>query len=301
MSLIKDYINVLSTDYLFDEIVEDLLRASGEKIDITFKSECIMKAFYVPSLQETIRYAALPMAPKLYSKHAIFFRVRKIESTEYKYNINDFWEPPEDVIRPGRLNKNKEKMLYCSVNDVETALKEARINVGDTYIVVFYLLNDDISVNGIGFDRQIDMLKTVNEYFGKSGDSAYKLSEKLAKNLYRLDHCDGWCYPSVLKENGINICLNLSAKDKLDLIAVHELKKYEESDCLLSILDINGIDSVSRLNDWDNPNGQAHLALKQFEDNCEKWNQSNLQHHKKNNADIQNHYIPTTVNFIPAR
>lgn len=293
---IKEYINVIANEYLYDEIVNGIHDSLGQKMSLKYWGYEVKKNCYVPSITVDIPHAVIPMSSSLYSRDTILFRVRKIASPEYQYTIQDFWEPPKEVIRPGRLNQDGEQMLYCSVDNSRTALKEARINVGDTYIIIFYRVKDKISVNKIGFDLRTDILKIVNEFFGKSGEAAYKLSEKLAK-MYKLDYCDGWIYPSVLHEKGINICLDLSAKTKLDLVAVHECKRLEESDKYLSILDINS-GSVSRLNDWDNPDGQAYSALNRFNTNYKKWIQSNLSHHAKDMADPQNHHIPPTVKMI---
>ena len=61
-----------------------------------------------------------------YKIGGFFYRVRRIEQSIKYLEHSDFWEAPSKFIKPGRLNKPGEQLLYISP-DPGTSKKEVGI------------------------------------------------------------------------------------------------------------------------------------------------------------------------------
>lgn len=101
------------------------------------------------------------IVPQFYTYPAStrFYRVR-ILPTDSKaldefFKISAYWNPPENVIlKPGRLNKPHESLLYTSLNPF-TAISEMRIKANQFFALIVYQARQSIKMNIIGADRDI--------------------------------------------------------------------------------------------------------------------------------------------------
>ena len=174
---------------------------------------------------------------KLLPKGTYFFRVRKLKSSVIsEMNINtvqDLWEPPQiRVVKPGRLNKIGESLLYTSPGDPLTAVKEMRLNAGNWYALIRYTAKRDVKINIIG--GEYDYVKLgytnkkaimVHELYNsflrdefsrdvvEGTEYFYRISERIAKDYFDLPReiQDAWCYASVIDKQRYNTCFRPTA------------------------------------------------------------------------------------------
>lgn len=138
--------------------------------------------------------------------------------------MQDFWEPPPEFTKKFRLNQPGEAVLYVTC-DILTAKMETKINPGDIYNLSFYRADKPIEVTEFAFPlqgKQTVIERTIEAFFHEllktPGASIYDVSNFIAKRYLDLSE-DGWVYPSIANENqGVNLCLNAKAKQKLRLI-----------------------------------------------------------------------------------
>lgn len=180
-------------------------------------------------------------------KNETLYRVRKIEAkyfpNSFLKSVSDCWNPPESVVGLGRLNKAKESLLYTTLGNPLVAMKEARINKQDRFMLMIYKVNRDINFSLIGKNLLNDncesysdnVLKVnniynefLNEYFTKAVDKDedkyyYKLTEILAKRFFSIadEGKNIWGYNTILNNKYINLCFEPKiARNSLELMGV---------------------------------------------------------------------------------
>jgi hypothetical protein len=148
----------------------------------------------------------------------------------------DAWEPPSHLVSAQRLNQPGESLLYTS-SDPHVAMEETKVVDGDIIPILVYEAIEPLMVVEIGTLPQDDglspeemaKLKVITQFYrdeftlevGQGTEHLYKISEALAKKYFTLPSRfhDGWCYPSVARKGGTNVCFQpTSAKSKLSLI-----------------------------------------------------------------------------------
>lgn len=217
-----------------------------------------------------------------YAEKTVFYRARKInQETLDKLSINDFWEPPENLIQFGRLNKPQQQLLYISPDEPITPTHEARIKNNDFFLLTRYESTEPIVVKGIGFsesssssssnstksNKKLDLITDcINRLFLRTGKLSYQISCHIAHNMLGIEGYDGWVYPSIMKPGGENICLKISSKKKLKIhsAAIGTIHN-DEYKIHYSIL-ING-GNIKFFNDFNTDNSTAKAVL-------DSWSQS---------------------------
>lgn len=206
-----------------------------ESAQNTFSNDGLYKALLDVVMTEEIpsniggwRIGTFPMSRRMYPKGTKFCRVRKLEFNKHEFTYDDFWEPPKKYINAGRINKKSEQLLYMTEGEVASPMEEVGIQPEDNFIIMFYEAKNDISFTEIGWDiiksethGEVGLLikKFLDRNFSKKGSDAYRLSEVIAKNI-NISKSPGWCYPSVARRGGINICLKIENKPMLELFGV---------------------------------------------------------------------------------
>lgn len=177
------------------------------------------------------------------------YRIRKLDNSEIPNKdmkvTQDVWNPPNEYVKRGRLNKPQESLLYTCL-DIETAIEEAQISENDTFALISYNVVDEIKAIRIGNEDDYSSfsyeeglkLRIINGFLrdeftrdvGKGKEYLYKVSEIIAKDYFDLPPRvvqDAWSYPSVANKPSINICFRPEvAKEKLMLTGVQVIEGY---------------------------------------------------------------------------
>ncbi|HBC3517078.1 TPA: hypothetical protein KDZ40_000297 [Vibrio parahaemolyticus] len=285
---LKKICNVLTNEMFYQELLDSILEKSNIRYtlkDPEFFSQVNRALFGIRYQSEPFRIGTFPAANRMYASNAIFFRSRKIELEKKDYVIEDFWEAPAEYTRRGRLNKDQECMLYVAVGNHETAVRESRVSDGDVYMLMIYTNTSQLEVAEIGWDYDDEVSSFISFHFSKNGDGVYDISEKLAKQVHQFEN-DGWCYPSVLHKSGVNICLNLSSKDKLSLVGALLMKREGEKDITLGMFDLSNQNKIRLFDDWNEQESRA-LEINQLLDKeiC-KLNQLHEISHSQQNTPV---------------
>jgi RES domain-containing protein len=274
--------NALSTDQIIKQICELLLTGTSDiryTVRDTSKFSVLNKALFGERYQsEYLRTGTFPANERIYSESTVFFRVRPLNLEPEEFVIEDFWEPPVDRVNGGRLNKKYEPMLYLSIEDARTAIAEARVKIDGQFMLMIYRSIADIEVTEIGWDFDSRIVKFMTDIFSSHGDAVYSLSNKLAKVIYNFDN-DGWCYPSVLRSKGTNFCMNLTSKNKLELIGALKYNKTIEKDELLSIFDLKDTNNIKQYADWGRGSSSAEGLLNKLDKDFKEYLKVNQQAH----------------------
>ncbi len=151
--------------------------------------------------------------------------------------ISDCWEPPKEIVKAGRLNRDKEPLLYTS-NDPCVAAEELKVKEGELFSLIVYESTDTINMTSIGLPFEHSGLdknetlkhKMIQDFLkhefirdvGKGTEYLYKISEVIIKDYFDLPPVmqDAWCYPSIAKKGGLNVCFRPINISKLKLIGV---------------------------------------------------------------------------------
>lgn len=205
--------------------------------------------------------AVLTPAVGSYPAGTRFFRVRSLERDDTKFPLKDMrlvsdaWNPPAHVVRQGRLNREKESLLYTSPINPKTAVEEMKIPDDTYFSLIVYEALTDIKVASIGITPDLpdldrnEMLKLrmLNDFLaheftrdvGIGTEFLYRTSEIIAKDYYDLPPSmqDAWCYPSIADKPSVNVCFRPEvARQSLRLLGVQVgTCKRERNDMLFNI------------------------------------------------------------------
>ncbi|HIF9172223.1 TPA: hypothetical protein ACX6PS_000859 [Photobacterium damselae] len=179
-----------------------------------------------------------------YPEKTRFYRVRNIDEGDRTLplksmsTVNDCWEPPKNVVKPGRLNRQHEPLLYTSPINATIAIEELKIADEQLFSLIVYEAVTPIKVTCIGVTPNIESLtkdealklKMIQDFLkhefirdvGNGTEYLYRISESITKDYFDLppDIQDAWCYPSVAKKGGYNVCFRPNQKLKLKLVGV---------------------------------------------------------------------------------
>lgn len=224
----------------YNELTEEQLRIEFNNV---LKVDCATGTNYVTT-------------PRLgtYPKDKFFYRVRAIDDdVEFPLNImrteSDAWNPPADKvdIKPGRLNKAGESLLYTALNKY-VAIDEMNIKENKYFFLIRYKAKEPIKVSIVGYSDDLDGLNKVENFklqlidsfikeeftrdVGVGTEYLYKVSEFLAKDYFDLpsDWQDAFCYPSVAKKPNYNVCFRPDKAKKLLELDQVLLSRFERKD-----------------------------------------------------------------------
>lgn len=190
-----------------------------------------------------------------------FYRVRSIPRDDHiiplqsMSKVGDCWEPPQEIVKMGRLNKEHEPLLYTSPIYPLVAIEELKIPDGERFSLIVYEAVEDVNVTVIGGDPgtesldETDGLKVemiqgfLRDEFtrdvGQGTEYLYRISESIAKDYFDMPPVmhDAWCYPSVVDKSKFNVAFRPSTRTKLRLVGVHigEVQKTENSEPVMSV------------------------------------------------------------------
>ncbi|WP_333875263.1 hypothetical protein [Methylobacter sp.] len=206
-----------------------------------------------------------------YQKGVIFYRVRRLSPSSIKLKYQDFWEPPEHAVGYGRLNKPKERLLYLTPEEPSTPIEEVGVLEGEPFLLICYVSIDVINVFGLGFGGliteglskdsliKLQLIKDfIDRNFLSDRNLAYKVSSVIASDICDFNY-DGWVYPSVANKGGENVCLKLSAKNKLKIEAAFICRL--ENGQIRTNYSISVGETIQVFNDWDSNNSKAKSIL----------------------------------------
>ena len=263
-----------------------------------FKAKLIELENVLPKLPEEETYSELKKAflgkvngvdSLCYVSHAreykiggFFYRVRKLEQPIKYLEHSDFWEAPPKFIKYGRLNKPEQQLLYISPGEIETPKKEVGILEKDFFLIVRYEVLKPINVISIGFkddttdeftadtNDKINLItEFINRMFLVNGKHAYKVSSVIAQDICEFENYDGWVYPSVAHKGGENLCLKLTAKNKLKVHSASICQLYDGKNIHKCAVNIDKDENIIHYIDWDKKDSIAKEIINSwYSENC---------------------------------
>ena len=171
-----------------------------------------------------------------------FYRVRSLPEDDRNLplramsKVTDCWEPPEHIVRAGRLNRDNESLLYTAPSLPAVAVEEMKVKDNQLFSLIVYEALEPINVTMIGATPNVDGLSNdealkvrmlqdflKHEFIrdvGVGTEYLYRISESITKDYFDLppDFQDAWCYPSVAKKGGFNVCFRKDKRKKLKLV-----------------------------------------------------------------------------------
>ena len=246
---IKQFLKYVDISDLHDKICKfrDL---DFKKLDYQGVQNAISKTIIFPTPQG----ATSVLRPGLgnYPKGTRFFRVRTIPTDDHLLpllsmrSVADCWEPPSKIVKIGRLNRENESLLYTAPMDPVVAIEELKIGDGQLFSLIVYEAIEQINITIIGgqpnvgdFSKEEQLkLRMIQDFLkhefirdvGAGTEYLYRISESIAKDYFDLppEFHDGWCYPSVAKKGGCNVCFRKSGHIKLKLVGVQLATVYRQ-------------------------------------------------------------------------
>lgn len=188
--------------------------------------------------------SVLTPSPGSYPAGTRFYRVRAIDEDDRNLplrsmsKICDCWEPPTNIVKAGRLNKEKEPLLYTSPMHPHIAVEEMKAKDNQLFSLIVYEAIEQVNVTIIGTPAPHDGLskeeilksRMIQDFLrhefirdvGSGTEYLYRISESIAKDYFDLppEFHDAWCYPSVAKKGGYNTCFRPESRSKLRLCGV---------------------------------------------------------------------------------
>lgn len=247
--------NTFSSDGLYQALLDVVL---FEKFETTF-GYC--------------RTSTFPMHQRIYPKGTKFTRIRKLDFINHKFTYNDFWEPPKKHINKGRLNKKFEQLLYMTQGELMSPIKEVGIQTGDKFIIMLYEAKSDIILTEIGWKiiesknhGEIGILikQFLDRNFSKKGSDAYILSELIAKKV-NSSNAHGWCYPSIARESGINVCLKIEYKPNIELFGVQCCEMLPNGEIATkSVCDLTDKENIISITDPEQVTKHIEFMINKF-------------------------------------
>ncbi len=221
------------------EVLIEKLR-KYERVKHSITDQNIKKFFsdiFMIDLPGDFAFCILSLTSFTFKENGHFFRVRRLteelRNQIEKRNINDseLWEPPVECAYRGRVNAEGQQYLYVSEANLDICVAEARIEENDDFILINYRNIEPFTVVGIGFDsiNQISSAETkdkiklisdsINRIFLSDEENTYIYSNYIANHFCNFGK-EGLSYPSVRSTKGMNICLQLAVKNKLEIHTV---------------------------------------------------------------------------------
>lgn len=225
-----------------DDLIEKLKNMNSSE-DFHTQGNEILKMilnFFVSVVFLAFPYTRLRKKDKLYRTRAI-----NPCSIDKIMDEKEFWEPPSQYVKYGRLNLPNESKLYVSYKDPELAIKE-NSEIKDYFILIEYEVIEDFECSII--DSILDLNNVTPDFFEREDKEVYEAINKFLEKLMTHKSIDdnyyeftneivrkiflklspssinGYCYHSAVSSNGYNLCLNPeSAHEYLKINSVFKM------------------------------------------------------------------------------
>ncbi|WP_081365831.1 hypothetical protein [Alteromonas mediterranea] len=251
MDNLKDFLKHVDASHLHDKIGKfrdlDFKRMSYQEIQ---KAIADVITFNTP-------YGNISVLMRMnasYPAGTRFYRVRTLPENDRKIplqtmsKVSDCWEPPEYIVKAGRLNRDNEALLYTAPISPFVAVEEMKIPDGELFSLIVYEALERINVTKIGAPPNTEGLnaeevlksKMIADFLkhefirdvGVGTEYLYRISESITKDYFDLppDVQDAWCYPSVAKKGHFNVCFRKDKRSKLKLIGSQIASVVRERD-----------------------------------------------------------------------
>lgn len=248
---LKDFLKHVDVTHLHDKI--------GRFRDLDFKRmsyQDVQKAIADVITFSTPNGAISVLTPMnaSYPAGTRFYRVRALPDDDRKIplrtmsKVSDCWEPPEHIVKAGRLNRDNEALLYTAPISPFVAVEEMKVPEGELFSLIVYEALEKINVTMIGAQPNTEGLnadeilksKMIQDFLkhefirdvGVGTEYLYRISESITKDYFDLppDFQDAWCYPSVAKKGHFNVCFRKDKRSKLKLIGSQIASVVREKD-----------------------------------------------------------------------
>lgn len=264
---LKAYLQNLRSEFLPYVDARELHRriSAFRKLNFRVMSEAeVFEAIGDVIMFDTPRGPMCVLQPRSsqYPAGTMFYRVRVIPKEDHvtplrsMSTVGDCWEPPGEIVKMGRLNKEHEPLLYTSPIDPLVAIGELKIPDGERFSLIVYEAVEDVNVTVIGGDvdteglDEDDALKVemihgfLSDEFtrevGQGTEHLYRLSEIIAKAYFDLppEMQDAWCYPSIVDKSRFNVAFRPSTRAKLRLVGVQigEVQRAENGEAGMRVV-----------------------------------------------------------------
>jgi len=160
-----------------------------------------------------------------------FWRVRRVtpEQLRVGLTVSDLWEAPREFVPAGRLNLPNEPLLYTTLGNPLGPMREAGLEAGDTFIMIWYRLLEPIVFKRVGATNpdldltdQEQRIEEALSVFIKNvlaipaeqhGPCIYALTQQVLRRFYPLDSNweTGWTYESTLTSGTSNAAIEVEA------------------------------------------------------------------------------------------
>lgn len=230
--------------------------------------ESLLDIILIKDKNNGIRSRLFNIVERIYPKGTIFCRVRRKDSLQ-DLTYSDFWAPPESVIQNGRLNTTGERMLYMSIGEINTPLKEIKIKNDEKFLAIYYQSEKDIILTEIGFSdpNNIDhdeVRNILDSIFIENFDGIYKITNLIVKKINNLENF-GWCYSSVANKDRINVCLKKEYQSLLNIINISQCSISKDDDFKVhSIIKVNEKEEIEVQKDKDLISKEIEILKKKF-------------------------------------
>lgn len=241
MNQLKDFLKYVDASELHDKICDfrdlDFKHMSYQDVQNAISK---VITFTTP----TGNIGVLTSMNSSYPAGTRFYRVRTIPSNDRNIPLDsmstvaDCWESPESIVHSGRLNRDNESLLYTAPQTPVVAVEELRVSDKELFSLIVYEATEQINVTMIGAIPNLEGLdkgealkaRMIQDFLkhefvrdvGAGTEYLYRISESITKDYFDLppEFQDAWCYPSVAKKGGFNVCFRKEKRAKLKLIGV---------------------------------------------------------------------------------
>ena len=161
--------------------------------------------------------------------------------------VSDCWEPLAELVKLGRMNKEREPLLYTSPIDPRVAIGELRILDGVWFSLIVYAAVEDVNVTIIGGQLDTDALNDAaalkieilqgflrDEFtrdVGQETEYLCRILQIIAKDYFDMppEMHDAWCYPSIVDKREFYVAFRPSTRAKLRLAGVQFAKIFSSN------------------------------------------------------------------------
>lgn len=248
---LKDFLKYVDATHLHDKICRfrdlDFKRMSYQEVQLAISDVITFNTPHGVISVLTPMNASYPAGTR-------FYRVRTLPDDDRKIplrtmsKVSDCWEPPENIVRAGRLNRDNESLLYTAPISPFVAVEEMKVPDGELFSLIVYEALEQINVTMIGAqpniegldDEEVLKVKMIQDFLkhefirdvGIGTEYLYRISESITKDYFDLppDFQDAWCYPSIAKKGHFNVCFRKDNRSKLKLVGSQIASVAREGD-----------------------------------------------------------------------
>lgn len=266
---LKDFLKYVDASHLHDKICKfrdlDFKRMSYQEVQSAITEVITFETSFGNICILTPMNAQYPTGTR-------FYRVRSLPEDDRNLplrtmsTVADCWEPPENIVRAGRLNRDNESLLYTAPSLPVVAVEEMKVKDNQLFSLIVYEAIEPINVTMIGATPNVDGLSNdealkvrmlqdflKHEFIrdvGVGTEYLYRISESITKDYFDLppDFQDAWCYPSVAQKGCLNVCFRKGKRNKLKFIGTQIASVIRDSDKYLFRTKLIAVTSEDNIN-----------------------------------------------------